>query len=140
MSDDRVDLGSERERIDALWRNMSQTHVSLPLAAALAFHQVRGSRPALVNRQDYDDALNQAAAALSRLVTIYVSEDSRQARVPIAVDLGTHYFNRGATELRAKDGSTRRDLSLQRGELLSAISLIKRIGLPLAFAPPLARG
>jgi len=134
MSDDKVDLASERERIDAVWRNMSQTHVSLPLAAALAFHQVRGGQPALVNRQDYDDALNLAAAALSRLVTVYVTEDSGQGRVPIAVDLGTHSFNRGATELRAKDGSTRRDLSLQRGELLSAISLIKRVGLARGIA------
>ena len=135
MPDDQVDLDNERRRIDSLWRNLDQTHVALPIAAALTFHQVVHSNgPTFVNRQDYEDALNLAAAALSRLVTIYAGADAPAPGVPLAVDLRHHHFAGGATELRGKDGSARRDLSLPRDELISAIPLIKRAGLPFAFS------
>jgi hypothetical protein len=105
----------------------------LPVAAAIAFHQAHGNTKAIVSRRDYDDALNIAAAALSRLVTIYVMRDPREGRVPLAVDLTRSHFTRGATQLHDAHETIGR-LSVARGELLSALSLIKRTGLPFSFA------
>ena len=140
MADDQVDLGSERDRIEDMWRGMSHTYVPLAVAAAMTFHQVQGNTRAIISRQDYDDALNLAAAALSRLVTVYTMAGTPGERRPLSVDLIKQHFVRGATELRATDGSRVLDLSVLRGEILSAISLVKRAGLPfsLALATPKA--
>ena len=113
---------------------LGNTFIPLAVAAAITFHQVQGNARAIVSRQDYDDALGIAAAALSRLVSIYTTLDPREGRVAVPVDLTKQHFVHGATELRSADGSSMRDLSVQRGEMLSAISLIKRAGLPFSFA------
>jgi hypothetical protein len=139
MADNQVDLRTERERVDDLWQRMVEAYVPVSVAAALTFHQVHGNTRAIVTRQDYDDALGIAAAALSRLVPIYTLDNPAQGRMPVAVDLTQQQFVRGATELRSKDGTRLGNLSLQRGEMLSAISLIRRAGLPFSFALPLAR-
>jgi hypothetical protein len=136
MANDDVDLDRERQRTDDLFQSMMFAHVPLAVAAAITFHQVHGNTRAIVTRQDYDDALNIAAAALSRLIAIYAMGDDHAGRVAISIDLTRQHFARGATELRNTDGSRRGELSLLRGELLSAISLIRRAGLPFAFALP----
>ena len=138
MADDEVDLRRERERMDDLWQRMVEAYVPLSVAAAITFHQVHGNTRAIVTRQDYDDALGIAAAALSRLVPIYTLDNPSQGRMPVTVDLTRQHFALGATQLHAMDGTKLGNLSLQRGEMLSAISLIRRAGLPFSFAMPLA--
>jgi hypothetical protein len=135
MTEDPIRLEVEAERTTALLQSAHDLYLSLPVAAAIAFHQAHGNTRAIVSRQDYDDALNLAAAALSRLLTIYVQSDPRVGRVPLPVDLTKSQFTRGATELRSGPESVR-ELWVSRSELVSALSLIKRTGLPFVFAGP----
>lgn len=132
MAEDSVRLEAEAERATALLQSGHDYYVPLAVAAAIAFHQAQGSTQAIVSRDDYDDALNLAAAALSRLLTIYVLRDARQGRVPLAVDLTRCRVARGATELRV-GVETVCELSVSRHDLLAALALIKRAGLPLMF-------
>ena len=132
MTEDPVRLEVEAERTTALLQSGHDHYVPLAVAAAIAFHQAHGSTKAIVSRDDYDDALNLAGAALSRLLTIYVLRDARQGRVPLAIDLTRSRFARGATELRV-GLETLCELSVSRHDLLAALALIKRAGLPLMF-------
>jgi hypothetical protein len=135
MSNDKVDLRIERSQTDQLLKTFQESFVPLPVAAATTFHQVHGNTNAIIGREDYDDALNIAAAALSRLVPIYTVLDPRDGRTPLTPDLTQQYFARGATELRSRDAAAPlRELSIRRSDMLSAISLIKRTGLPFSFA------
>ena len=136
MPDDRVDLLLESKQTEELVaRSFQEAHVPLPVAAAITFHQVYGSTKAIISRDDYNDALNISAVALSRLITLYRLADPRESPTPVAADLTKQHFARGATELRCNDGQPPvRDLSVKRSDMLSAISLIKRTGLPFSFA------
>jgi hypothetical protein len=133
MTEDPVHLDAEAERTTALLQRATDLYLPLPVAAAITFHQVHGNTKAIVSRQDYDDALNIAAAALSRLIAIYVLRDPSEGRVALPIDLTRSHFTRGATRLRGAD-ETIGELWVARKELVSALSLIKRTGLPFGFA------
>ena len=132
MAEESVRLEAEAERATALLQSAHDYYVPLSVAAAIAFHQAHGSTKTIVSRDDYDDALNLAGAALSRLLTIYVLSDARQGRVPLTIDLTSSRFGRGATELQI-GAQTVFELSVSRHDLLAALALIKRAGLPLMF-------
>jgi hypothetical protein len=132
VSDDEICLEVESERTSALLKR-ADAHYPLPVAAAITFHQVHRNATAIVSRRDYDAALSIAAAALSRLVSIYTLRDPREGRVVVAVDLATARFALGATQLRGSK-ETIGELWVARGEMVSALSLIRRTGLPLSFA------
>lgn len=133
MPEDQVSLEVEGQRANALFQRVEDLYLPLCVAAAITFHQVHGNTRAIVSRNDYDDALNIAAAALSRLLPIYVLQDPRQGRVALAVDLVAARFARGATELH-RTGEIVGGLSVARRDLASALSLVKRQGLAFAFA------
>jgi len=133
MADDEVRLEVESERADALFQRVEDVYLPLCVAAAITFHQAHGSTKAIVSRRDYDDALNIAAAALSRLIPILVLRDPREGRVPLTVDLTRAHFARGATELRS-GAETVRELWVGRSDLIPALSLVKRAGLVFALA------
>jgi hypothetical protein len=127
-------LEAERLNMEELWRSHQAAQVPLAVAAAITFHQVHGNTKAIVTRADYDDALNIAAAAISRLIPIYSLSDPRAGRVQLAVDLTKARFQRGATELYTPGGQAVRDMTVRRAEFASALSLIKRTGLAFSFA------
>lgn len=129
-----AELEAESARIHALWARLQGAHVPLAVAAAMTFHQVHGNTKAVVTRPDYDDALNIAASALARLVPIYARRNPAEPWTAVELHPAAQRFARGATELRSNDGGRLRGLSVKRSDLLSAISLIKRTGLPFAFA------
>jgi len=139
MPKDEVRLEQERQRTEELLQNASDAYTPLAVAAAIVFHQAHGNTRAIVTRRDYDDALNIAAAALTRLIPLYTLRDPREGRVTVAVNLVHQRFQGGATELHGDDGSTTGELSVRRSDLVSAISLIKRAGLGFAFAFPSTR-
>lgn len=139
MPKEEVRLEQERQRTEELLQNASDAYTPLAVAAAIVFHQAHGNTRAIVTRQDYEDALSIAAAALSRLVPLYTLRDPREGRVTVAVNLVHQRFRRGATELHGDDGSVTRDLSVRRSDLVSALSLVKRAGLGFAFAFPTTR-
>jgi hypothetical protein len=134
MTENEVRLEVESERATAeLQQRAEDLYLPLAVAAAITFHQAQGGTKAIVTRQDYNDALSIAAAALSRLIPIYAVRDPRLGRVPIKVDLTKAQFARGATQLRKSD-ETLSELSVSRRDLVGALSLIKRTGLPFCFA------
>src|SRR4051812_17499077 len=86
----------EGKRIDR-----EEAHVTLSVAAALAFHQTYGTTKAINSVEDYDSALNLSATVLSRMATIYSLDVKTNERVPIdAKEMKLRTFFRGATELR----------------------------------------
>ena len=134
MADDTVDLQAERARTADLLKTAQKTYVPLPVAAAITFHQAHRSTKATITRRDYEDALNIAAAALSRLIPVYQLKDVQEGRVPVSIDLTRQRFTRGATEMQARGEPVARNLSVRYSELVSAVSLIKRTGLPFLMA------
>ena len=134
MPDDRVDLEVEMARTSAMLKTLENRFVPLAVAAAIAFHKARGNTRAIVDRHDYDEALNIAAAALSRLLTIYELEDPQRGRMPRLVDLTRERFARGATEVMHDGRTVARELSVRFGDLQSAVTAIKRAGVPFGLA------
>jgi hypothetical protein len=130
----RVSLEVERLRAEASWRADRADYMSLSVAAAIAFHQAHGNTKAIVTFEDYNDALNIAACALSRLIPILTLKTPREGRTAISIDLAHQRFSFGATRLVGNDGTTLTDLSVRRADLLAALKLIKRAGLPFSFA------
>lgn len=128
-------MADEHGRADHEWRIHQEGFVALSVAAAMAFYEAQGrSTAAILSPDDHDDALNIAASALSRLVGIYVVDEATCARVAIKLDVVSGKFVRGATEFRHGDGSIVTDMSVRRGDLTSALSLIRRVGIPFGLA------
>ena len=132
---DFVDLELERERSGHLLQRLDHGLVTLPLASAVTLHQMRDPFKAVVTRAEYDDALNIAASALSRLVEILTcAGGSVEARV-VPVDLTRQRVSRGASQLRGIDDDSSVDrLFVWRGELLAAIPVVRRAGPLFSFA------
>ena len=128
-------MADELGRADHEWRIGQETHVALSVAAAMAFHEAQGrSTTAIRSGDDHDDALNMAASALSRLLTIYTFDEGTRARVAVKLDMLNGKFVRGAMEFRRSNGSVVGSMSVRRGDLTSALSLIKRVGIPFGLA------
>jgi len=133
MPDVVIRLEIESQRTNALLQRLDNPYFPLAVAAAIAFHQAHSSALTCVSQRDYDGALDIAAAALSRLIPVYTLREPQGRRVTVVVDLTRARFARGATELRSA-ADTVGELSVARNDLVSALSLVKRIGLPLSFA------
>ena len=130
----RLDLESELQQTEQSWRGSQDSYVSMAVAAAKTLHQVRSSAKVFVHREDYDDALNIAACALSRLMPIYrLGVDGQRVKLA-AASLRTARFERGATRLRSANGRLIEDLSVKRSDAILAIPLIMSAGLPFCFA------
>ena len=134
MPDRTVSLEVEQARANDALRGLENSFVPLAVAAAITFHQAHGSIETIVTRDDYDDALGMAAAALSRLVPVYQLKNPHEGRVAVPVDLTQRRFARGATELRGGNQPAARDLSIRYCDLQSALSLIRRAGVTFTFA------
>jgi hypothetical protein len=104
----------------------------LSVAAAIAFHTAQRGTKAIRSPLDYMEALNIAAAALSRLIPIYAMDKALRTRVTFDVLHGE--FSVGATEFHRHDGSIVTALSVVRGDLASALSFMREVGPTLAFA------
>jgi len=128
-----VDLRRDCEQVKKVWRSCVDVHVPLPLAAALAFHEAHGS-VTVVPQLEYEDGLDLAAAALSRLVTIYALDNGTRQPVPGHFDLGAGKFRHGASVYELADGSTMTPLVVQRAHLAPAVALIGSTGIPFQLA------
>ena len=115
-------------------RPSGQTYLALSVAAAEAFHAVHHSTKTIKNRRDYDDALNIAATALSRLIPVYVVENPRRGRQAVRIDLTSDAFTRGATRLTRRDGSFVSEMSVLASDLHSALAQLRKAGLPMFLA------
>lgn len=127
----RLSLEVERLRTESHWRGLSE-YLAMSVAAAMAFHGAHGNTKAIVTRTDYDDALNIAAAGLSRLIPVFTGSRGPE-RVAVPVNLLLQRFCRGATELRSQDGSVVDHLLVKRLHMVEAVKHIKDAGLPFSF-------
>jgi len=128
-------MPDELGRADHEWRVSQEAFVALSVAASLAFYEAQGrSTRAIDSREAHDDALNMAASALSRLLTIFSMDETTRMRVGVKLDVAAGKFIRGATEFRRGDGSIVGAMSVKRADLTSALSLIRRVGIPFGLA------
>ncbi len=128
-ADAMVSLGIDRARVEAVLIHTRTAHVELAIAAAAAFHLAHRKDRQRISRHEYADALNIAATAISRLITVYSSENTRREQVPVSVDITRARFANGAKELRSLEGWSVTRLSIRRTDLPSALPLIGRAGL-----------
>ena len=134
------ELACQSARLTTTWRSMMAQYVPMAVAAATTFHRVHRTTKAIRDRRDYDDALNIAAGALATLAPVYTVHPLTQQRIEVRVDRAIHRFAAGARQLRSLKGEIFEPLFIQRADLLRAISLIGRAGLPFSFAVVPAEG
>ena len=123
-----VSLDLERARIEEELQHAPDGRVPLPVAAAGAMHLVCRNTHDIIARSDYDNALNLAAVAISRLVPVFAVADPSRIEEVRSIDITWERFANGATELRCKDGRKLTRLFVRRSDMLSAMSLIRRTG------------
>lgn len=66
-------LASQRVLAEQSWSFCEGEYVPLALAAAVLFHRLHVNAKVQASSDDYEDALNIAAAALARVAPIYMS-------------------------------------------------------------------
>lgn len=128
-----VDLRKDRDLVAQLWNGCAADRVPLSVAAAVTFHQTCVGEDRLLSWDEYAHALDIAAAALSRLVTIYTT-DGEGETVPAAIDLAHQRFRRGASEVLDEDGTVLAPLDVVRGDLPPALEKMQRVRVDY-FAP-----
>lgn len=124
---------SDFDRINREWQVGQDQLVPLSVAASMIFYQAHGSAAAIRSPADFNDALDLAASALSRLVAVYAIAPGG-SRVALHIDLTAGSFSRGATQFRLREGSMHAAMLVRRGDAVSAMSLIRRTGIPFSFA------
>lgn len=125
-----VDLQRCRVQAREAWRSSADSHVPLPLAAALAFHAAQEGANALLPARDYDVALNVAAAALSRLVAVCAIGENSKLQAVIDIDLGSGRFRDGGALYERRLGPRITSLVVARAQLEPALEFIRTAGLP----------
>lgn len=128
-----VDLRRDGEQVRQAWRSSGDSHVPLPLAAALALHEAHGGAADVVAELEYEDALNLAAAALSRLVSIYTIDERTRLPVPAMLNLATGRFRAGASVYERRNGRPMTSLVVLREHVPAAMDMIKATGIPFRF-------
>jgi hypothetical protein len=124
-----VSLDLERARVEQMLQHALGRRVPLAIAASSAIHMVSRNTHDMIARGDYDDALDIAAVAISRLVPVFACAHPREGEEALAIDITRERFANGATELRRSDGQKITALFIRHSDMLSALSLIKRTGL-----------
>ena len=95
--------------------------VPMPVAASLVFHQLNRTLGLDVA---VNGALNSTAFALSQVADVYYLEDGERLPIPGA-DLAAGRFEESGATYRAASGRVYRSLSMRRGDLMEAITILK---------------
>ena len=133
-----VDLRQECEQVEEIWTRGQESWVPLSVAAAFTFHQTRRKVANLLFPDEYANALDLAAAALSCVIPIYTPGGSGLP-VPVPINLASQKFRGGATKLQCADGTVLSPLDVVRGDLLPALIAIERAGIEYNVAPTRAK-
>ena len=120
-----VDLRQARDEVEDIWIGSQEPWLPLPVAAAFTFHQTRRNVANLLTPDEYERALDIAAAALSCLIPIY-SPDGQGTPVPVRINLAHQKFCGGAARVQSADGAVLAPLSIVRGDVLPAVIAIER--------------
>lgn len=120
-----VDLRRDREEVEQAWTRNQAPWLPLPVAAAFTFHQTRRNVAHLLAPDEYERALDIAAAALSCLIPIY-TQDGQGTPVAVRINLAHQKFCGGAARVQCADGAVLAPLSIVRGDVLPAVIAIER--------------
>ena len=105
-------------------------HVGLPTACAVVYWQVSGAIADPQNVREWQVLLNAVARALAGVVTVYALDGDPTKPMPIAAaDLLDGTFSSGAHQFTTKSGREFRGLTVQRGDMMTAISVFKSAGI-----------
>jgi hypothetical protein len=96
--------------------------VPLHVAASLVYHQLNRK---LDLGEVVNGALNSTAFALCQVSDVYSLEDGERVAIPRA-DLAAGAFEESAAIYRAASGRVYRSLSMRRGDLMEAITILRR--------------
>jgi len=108
-------------------------YVGLPTACAVVYSHVSGQVPDARQPAAMQAILNDVARALSSLVPIYVHDRQSGPATPLATaELLEGRFARGAHVFVTQSGVELRGLAVQRGDLWSAIAILKSTGICFA--------
>jgi len=110
------------ERIDRAKQHDAE-HVALPVAAAQAYYQIVGRTPEDKTVGNLDRVLNRVAHAITNVVAVHVP-DGAGSRQLLPIELMQSEFRRGATVLVLRDGTELRSLTVRRGDVREAISVL----------------
>ena len=112
------------DRLDA-----ASQHIALTTAAALVYFQVTGRHVHGSMERQTRGILCDVAHALSMLAPVYVWEDSSAMPRELAPSalIGAK-FERGANLLVSADGTTHRNLTIQRKDMKAAVAVFKQCG------------
>jgi hypothetical protein len=104
----------------------AQQYLALPTAAALVYYEITGNQLDGKLEPQTRNILCDVAHALSVLAPIYVVNGSPEtlSEVPPATLMGAT-FERGAHVLVMQDGTELRNLTIQRGDMKSAVQILR---------------
>ena len=95
--------------------------VPMPVATSLVYHQLNRK----LDLGHINGALNSTAFALSQVADIYYLEDGKRVPIPRA-ELAAGGFEESGATYSAASGRVYRSLSMRRGELMEAITILRR--------------
>lgn len=105
-------------------------HLGLPTACAVVYWQVSGTIADPRQPGEWQTLLNAVARALAGVVPVYAQDgDSSTPAAIEPADLLNGAFSGGAHQFTTTSGKELRGLSVQRGDLMTAISVFKAAGI-----------
>jgi hypothetical protein len=107
-----------------------EQHIGLSTASGITYDQLADRKRGFYDVEHFNEVLNMAALALIRIAPVYLIDPSTGARRRLSdAELLDAQVTRGATVLVLADGRMVKDLSLLRGDLTAAITILKGTGL-----------
>ena len=100
-------------------------HVALATATAIVFYRLTGRQVDGARSAPTLALLNDVAHAISNVVPIYAADSATTFKALSPVELMQGQFERGGMVFRTKNGTEHRGLTLQRGDMALAISVLK---------------
>lgn len=121
---------------DRLLARIRRQHVSLPVAASIAFHQLVPNSSEAYDAERLGELQNLIARALSKVVPLHaLDRDRGTLRQLDDEELQGARFKRGATLLVVDDGRVLlSNLWMLRGDLKEAVAILTHVGIA-AIAP-----
>ena len=111
-------------------RQREREHVGLPTACALTYAQLTGMAPDPAMLSGMQALLNDVANALCSIVLIYAHSADGAVPAPIpATELADGQFADGAHRFITRSGRHLHGLTVQRGDMMAAISVLKAAGI-----------
>lgn len=117
-------------------RKSNKEYLALPVAAHLARTRLVPDPTKVYDPEHLNEMLNIAAQALMRATRLYfVDPDTGEMHELGALELDGAVAKRGATRLTLRSGRSIAGVTVLRNELLDAIALLKKTGVPGLTSP-----